>query len=93
MAARAPKGEVLRLKRAGGLTYALRFMAYGERQYVTLGRADEGWTERRAEDELQSTLAAVRANAWQPWQPTDAPQADPNFHEFASAWFAANSGQ
>jgi integrase len=91
---RAPRGEVIRKTGKRGVTFALRFTAYGERRYVTLGRADEGWTEQRASDELHATLAAVRAGSWQPHRPVPpAPEAEPTFHEFASAWFEANRGE
>jgi integrase len=87
MATRAPKGEVVHNPVRGGFTYALRFTANGKRHYVTLGRPKDGWTEKRAQDELQSTLAAVRAGTWKPWEPAPEPQEDPSFHEFASQWF------
>lgn len=71
----------------------MRFYASGERFYVTLGSADEGWTRRRAEDELASTMAAVRAGTWTPPTPTPSIErrSEPTFHEFASEWFAAGS--
>jgi len=40
-ATRPPKGEVLRRSTRGGDVSALRFTAYGKRQYVTLGTAGE----------------------------------------------------
>jgi integrase len=75
-----------------GTAYALRFRAYGERQYVTLGRAEDGWTERRAEAELANVLADVRRGIWRPPTPEPKPSLptrDPSFHEFASEWLAA----
>ncbi len=47
---RTAKGSVLRTasKRTGATTYALRFTAYDERQYVTLGSDRDGWTDARA---------------------------------------------
>jgi hypothetical protein len=48
-------GQVLERCRKGGTIYALRFRAYGERHYVTLGGVAEGWTRSRAEfRELES---------------------------------------
>ena len=42
---RPPTGQVLeRRGRTGEITYALRFRAYGQRQYVTLGAAANGRT-------------------------------------------------
>jgi integrase len=90
MAARPPRGEVVRNPvKGGGFTYALRFTANGKRHYVTLGRPRDGWTDNRAQQELQSTLAAVRSGTWRPWEPAPEPQLDPTFHAFASEWFDA----
>ena len=44
--------------------FALRFRAYGARQYVTLGSADEGWTREKADDALRHTLADVERGIW-----------------------------
>ena len=52
--ARPATGSVVERRRARGTVYALRFRAYGERQYVTLGDTSEGWTAARAEMELQN---------------------------------------
>jgi integrase len=90
MPVRAPRGEVVRNPlKGGGFTYALRFTSNGKRHYVTLGRPKDGWTDKRANDELQSTLAAVRAGTWKPWEPAPEPEREPTFHEFASEWFNA----
>lgn len=90
--ARRPTGQVLERKRQRGRVYALRFRAYGERRYVTLGSSDDGWTRQRAEEELHNVLADVRRGIWQPPEPDPAPvepKREPTFHEFASEWFAA----
>lgn len=88
--AREATGQVLVKQRAYGQTYALRFRALGERQYVTLGADADGWTLERAETELANVLADVRRGIWQPAQPEAAPErsADPTFREFASEWWA-----
>jgi integrase len=86
---RQATGSVVERKRQGGIIFALRFRAYGERHYVTLGSAAEGWTRRTAETELHNILADVRRGIWKPPQPepvTASPR-DPSFHEFASEWF------
>ena len=72
-------------------TFVLRFRAYGERHFVTLGSTADGWTRDRADEELQNVLADVRRGIWQPPAPAVEPQAptDPTFHEFASDWFDA----
>jgi hypothetical protein len=60
------QGEVLVRERKPGYIYALRFRAYGERQYVTLGYEHEGWDPDKAEEELQNILADVRRGLWVP---------------------------
>jgi integrase len=88
---RAATGQVVEKRGARGITYALRFPAYGRRQYVTLGNSAEGWTRARAEDELLVIMAAVRRGKWRP--PAPEPQVeiprDLSFHEFASQWWNA----
>jgi integrase len=58
------QGHVLERTWKGGRGYALRFLAYGQRQYLTLGLETDGWTRRRAERELQNVLADVRRALW-----------------------------
>jgi hypothetical protein len=58
--ARKATGSVVVRAGARGKTYALRFRAYGERRYQTLGLDMEGWTRRRAEEELENVLASIR---------------------------------
>jgi integrase len=57
----------------------------------TLGRRSEGWTRKRAEQELENVIADVRRGLWQSPTPEPEPEAprqeEPTFHEFASAWF------
>jgi hypothetical protein len=60
------EGEVLVRERKRGRVYALRFRAYGKRRYLTLGYAREGWTWRRANEELKNTMADVRRRRWVP---------------------------
>jgi len=81
-------GQVLELDRKGGRTFALRFRAYGKRRYLTLGATGEGWSRRKAEDELANVLADVRRGIWRPDELPQAkePAPDPSFHEFASEW-------
>ncbi len=88
--ARPATGQVVVRKRKDDRVYALRFRANGERQYLTLGTADEGWDQRRAEEALKDELAKVRAGVWRPARPEPASvTTDPTFHEFASEWFEA----
>ena len=50
-------GEVLERCWKRGRGYALRFHAYGERRYLSLGFEGDGWTRHRAEEELQNLMA------------------------------------
>ncbi len=85
----APTGHIIR--RPSG-TWALRFRAYGQRRYVTLGTSSEGWTRRTAHTELQNILADVRRGIWCPVEPEPARprQIDRVFGEFAAKWFEAS---
>ncbi len=85
--ARTATGQVLERKGARGRTFALRFHAYGRREYVRLGTSDEGWTRERAEAELANVLADVRRGVWRPGPPPVEQRPEPSFHEFASEWF------
>jgi integrase len=87
---RAPRGSVVRNPTKDGHVFALRFTAYGERRYVSLGSPQDGWNEARAERELDRIRDEVAAGTWQPWAPADEPEPEQTFHEFSSAWFAEN---
>ncbi|MGH2916438.1 MAG: tyrosine-type recombinase/integrase [Solirubrobacteraceae bacterium] len=95
--ARRSTGGVTIDERRKSPVFALRFRAYGRRQFVTLGSVDEGWTRQKAEDALRHVLADVERGIWRPPDRERAiaapaqPQA-PTFHEFASQWFRANEG-
>jgi integrase len=101
MAARS-QGQVLERTWKSGRGYALRFLAYGERQYITLGLEIDGWTRRRAEQELQNTLADVRRGLWippdrnhKPCNGSDHQQPDgcPLFGPFARELLAAREAE
>jgi len=89
--ARPASGQVVLNPARGGFSFALRFRASGRRQYVTLGRPEDGWTHEKAGRELAATLRDVDRGTWRPPTREQAPQtpADPTFHEFASDWFDA----
>jgi integrase len=90
--ARSPSGQLLSRKTSRGRTFALRFRAYGQRHYVTLGTDRDGWTRARAEQELANTLADVRRGIWRPPGPeplAEAPREEPDFHTFASEYVEA----
>ncbi|MBN9621532.1 MAG: tyrosine-type recombinase/integrase [Actinobacteria bacterium] len=67
MARRKTEGEVIARETKKGRKFALRFRAYGERRYVTLGYEGEGdppLDAERAEEILDDTLADVRRKLW-----------------------------
>lgn len=92
---RRATGQVVVDERRKSPVYAIRFNAGGRRQYVTLGSARDGWTQAKAQDELERALAAVRLGTWTPPEPECAPvvEQDPTFHEFSSDWFEASKGE
>jgi integrase len=86
---RPASGQVILDTRRRSPTFGVRFRAYGRREFVRLGTADEGWTRAKAQTELQNILADVRRGIWQPpvAEVLQEPRAMPTFHEFASEWF------
>jgi len=94
--ARKATGQVVERKWKRGRVFALRFSAYGERQYITLGMDSEGWTRKKAEEARENVMADVRRGIWRPpeveTQP-DEPKPESTFHEFASEWFATREGE
>ena len=80
-------GQVLELDRKGGRTFALRFRAYGKRRYLSLGTAAEGWSRRKADDELANVLADVRRGIWRPYEPPEVaePEPEPTFRSTRTA--------
>lgn len=86
---RAATGQVIVEPRTRSPTFALRFRAYGQRQYVRLGTAAEGWTQAKAQTELQNVMADVRRGIWRPpvVEVVEAPREMPTFHAFATEWF------
>ena len=90
--ARPAQGQVVVRERKRGRVYSLRFHAYGQRQFVTLGASADGWTLAKAEEELQNVLADVRRGLWRPPAPApvvEPPTTIPTFHAFASEWWEA----
>jgi integrase len=67
-AAPRPEGEVIERDWKRGRGFALRFRAYGERRYLTLGFEEDGWDWEKADEELQNVLADVRRGIWVPPQ-------------------------
>ena len=94
--ARPPTGQVVENPGKRDTAFALRFRAYGKRRYLTLGYASEGWTSRRAEQELENVMADVRRGIWKPTEPAPVVEEqteEPTFHQFASEWFAARESE
>jgi integrase len=92
---RPATGQIVEDNRGRSTTFGLRFRAYGNREFVTLGTAEEGWTREKADTELQNILADVRRGIWKPPKPEPAPavEQDPLFHAFASHWFETSKGE
>jgi hypothetical protein len=67
-------------------TFGLRFTAYGKREYLTLGRPEDGWTMAMAQRELAVLLRDVDLGIWRPPRKDPAPagSVDATAHEFAS---------
>ena len=89
MAARQSTGGVI-APSGQRRSWTIRFRAYGKRQTVALGRPEEGWNRKRAEEELANVLADVRRGIWRPPEPEREqaePRPEPTFHEFASEWY------
>jgi integrase len=87
---RPATGHIRRRSRSDGkTTFALRVRAYGSRHHIRLGSEAEGWSDARAEIELDSVLAQIRAGTWSPPTPqtSGTPIELPSFHEYASMWF------
>src|SRR4051794_22049686 len=92
---RPATGQVLERDGARGKVFSLRFTAPGgERRQVRLGREADGWTRRRAEEELQAVLADLRRGrpndiAAPPEQKSDLPL----FAVFAFEWLQQRRGE
>lgn len=94
--ARPATGQVIVDKRRRSPAFGLRFRAYGRREYINLGTAEDGWTQGKAQTELENILADVRRGIWRPAERGPVHETgdrDPTFHEFASRWFEATKGE
>jgi integrase len=91
--ARKATGQVI--EPTGGRGWAIRFRAYGNRHYVTLGQPEDGWDRARAEAELRHVLADVERGIWRPpeREVVETPREVPTFHEFASEWLDARRSE
>lgn len=91
--ARQATGQLYSWKtRAGTTSFGARFRFRGERRFVTFGSSADGWTERRAREEMANLMADVRRGIWTPpeerW-PEPEPRTVPTFHAFATEWYEA----
>ncbi len=92
---RKPTGQIIPPSGARR-SWSIRFVAYGKRRFVTLGRPEEGWTRQRAESELRHVLADVERGVWRPAPKRADPEAPAGmvaFHEFASQWLDGRRGE
>lgn len=96
---RPPKGEVESYEWKDGRTvsFYLRVPFKGRRVRVTLGTNHEGWTQKRAEVELERIMERVERGTWEP--PTNERQADPTelvvetLHVTASRWYGRKEAE
>ena len=63
------------------------------RRQVRLGQEADGWTRRRAEEELQAVLADLRRGRPNEIAAPPHQKPDPLFAEFAHEWFEGVSGE
>jgi integrase len=97
--ARPPTGQIVERDGARGRSFALRFRAYGRREFLTLGLEGEPCSEcgapvtaAHAAEELDNVRADVRRGTWRTRaaaQQPEPPKEEPTFHVFASEWIAA----
>jgi integrase len=84
---RPATGQVIERAGKRGTTYALRFtLPGGERRQRRLGRDADGWTRRRAEEELQGVLADLRRGRPNDIAARPVEKPDPPFAVFAFEW-------
>lgn len=72
------------------VSWRLQVRANGRRHTVTLGTNHEGWSEERAQVELDNVLAEVRRGTWRPNAPVAPPgeeTGEERLHVTASRWW------
>src|SRR3954454_5788894 len=93
--ARPATGQVVERAGTRGRPFAIRFTtAAGERRQVRLGREADGWTRRRAEEQLQAVLADLRRG--RPNEIAAPPEQKPEppvFALFAFEWLQQRHGE
>jgi len=72
------------------VSWRLQVRANGRRRTVTLGTNHEGWSEERAQVELDNILAEIRRGTWRPDVPVAPPAeevGEETLHVTASRWW------
>jgi integrase len=78
---RPAKGTIFRTPTKQGTSYALRVPYRGGKQFVYPGGAWDGWSEERAQDELEYVMGQIRRGEWIPPKPEDpAPTQGEHWH-------------
>jgi hypothetical protein len=78
----------------GTRTFSMRVRCGDERYTVKLGDEADGWSERRAEIELENTMAKIQAGIWEPPDPAvNSPHEQPTMHELASIWLRRKTSE
>ena len=92
--ARPATGQVLERRGKRSTTYAIRFtLPSGERRQIRLGSEADGWSHRRAEEELHAVLADLRRGRPNDLAAPSGQRPDPLFAEFAHEWFERVRGE
>lgn len=93
--ARPATGSVVEPKGARK-SWGLRFRVSGKREFLTLGRPEDGWNRRKADEALKDVLAEVQLGTYEPPRAKAAievpDQAEETFHAFAEGWYADHVG-
>jgi integrase len=84
--------ESFRWKDGRTVTFRARVRAYGQQHRITFGTNHQGWSEPRAQVELDRILRQIERGTWEPSVELpppvpERPPADETFHLFASRWW------
>jgi hypothetical protein len=85
--------EAFRWEDGRTVTFRARVRAYGRQHRITFGTNHEGWSEARAQVELDKILPQIQRGTWQP-PAVLGPAADERlgidetFHVLASGWWS-----
>jgi len=89
--------ECHRWKDGRTVTFRARVRAYGRQHRIAFGTNHEGWSEARAQVELDKIMRQIERGTWAPETAArvtveERPQPDETFHVFASRWWSKKSG-